>query len=340
MLLGGITIGFAFSTLLQSLSYSDLGKRASWTVDYPSRGGGGGVSFSNLATTEETEEIDIGGYYDYERLVLLQEGRREGEGEEGRERQETAQLGDAGNKLRRREYVNDGWQGRNVRETNDGAPSIRLSDELAARRTLLVAVVTSVAQLMSQTLAVQGTWAQEAGHVIYFTGEVKSLPHLPHGMEVVQLEGLDDRQAGWEVKELSVINYVSTHYLDTTDWVLIVGDETYVSPRGLEAELNKYDAAMSVYLGLPLEEGEREGGGADKVCNSAPGVVYSRGFLEQLKPYLPVCWPGNGSEMRGLSGCVSVMGLKCTAAKQVSLSIIVQYTFICDAIVQTVKDVL
>ena len=63
------------------------------------------------------------------------------------------------------------------------------------------------------------------------------------------------------------------------------------------------------------------------MCNSAPGVVYSRGFLEQLKPYLPVCWPGNGSEMRGLSGCVSVMGLKCTAAKQVSLSIIVQYTF-------------
>ena len=123
-----------------------------------------------------------------------------------------------------------------------------------------MAVVTSVAQLMSQTLAVQGTWAQEAGHVIYFTGEVKSLPHLPHGMEVVQLEGLDDRQAGWEVKELSVINYVSTHYLDTTDWVLIVGDETYVSPRGLEAELNKYIRRSDVCVSWPAAGGRRERG--------------------------------------------------------------------------------
>ena len=27
---------------------------------------------------------------------------------------------------------------------------------------------------------------------------MKSLPHLPHGMEVVQLEGLDDRSLGWK----------------------------------------------------------------------------------------------------------------------------------------------
>ena len=33
---------------------------------------------------------------------------------------------------------------------------------------------------------------------ILYTGEVKSLPHLPHGMEVVQLEGLDDRSLGWK----------------------------------------------------------------------------------------------------------------------------------------------
>ena len=210
-----------------------------------------------------------------------------------------------------------------MRETLEGN---RLSDELATRRTLLVAVITSINKLMSQTLAVQGTWAQEAGNVIYFTGEVKNVPHLPHGMVVVQLEGLDDKQAGWELKELSVINYISTNYIESTDWVLIVGDETYVSPRGLETELNKYDAAMSVYLGRPQEGdggeeegGEKEGGAADKLCDSASGVVYSRGFLEQLKPYLPVCWPGTGGDVKGLSGCISVMGLKCTAAEQVGL---------------------
>ena len=334
VLLGGITFGFALSTLLQSLSYSELSKRAAWSVDYPSQlSRGGRVGFSNLAAAaggEEAselkeEEIDIGGYYDYERLVLLEEERetrRERDGEEEREASRPqAAAAAAEQKLRKREYVSDGWQGRNVREaTEEGNPAIRLSDELAPRRSLLVAVITSVSQLMSQTLAVQGTWAKEANHIIYFIGEVRSLPHLPHGMEVVQLEGLDDAQAGWEVKELSVISYVTSHYLETTDWVLIVGDETYVSPATLEAELNKYDASIPVYLGRPLEGSEgggADGGVTDKLCNSVSGVVYSRAFLEQLQPYLPVCWPGTGGEMRGLSGCVSVMGLKCTAAKQV-----------------------
>ena len=333
VLLAGITFGFTLSTLLQNLSLAEFGKGTGWTVDYPSQAvRGGRASFSNLppaGAQPDEEEIDIGGYYDYERLVLLQEekeGRQEGEGERREVVQPPSSVAAAdalSDKMKQREYVKEGWQGRNVRETMEGNPAIRLSDELATRRTLLVAVITSVNQLMSQTLAVQGTWAREASSVIYFTGEVKTLPHLPHGMEVVQLEGLDDRQAGWELKELSVINYVSTHYLENTDWVLIVGDETYVASKSLEAELDRYDASMSVYLGRPLVEGEgaeeEEGGATDKLCSSASGVVYSRGFLEQLKPYLPVCWPGNGGEMKGLSGCISVMGLKCTAAEQVGL---------------------
>ena len=334
VLLGGITFGFALSTVIQNLSFSEFGKSAGWTADYPSAVvRGGRASFSNLPAVAQQqpdeEQIDIGGYYDYERLVLLQEEKEEQkEGEERKElfspSQQQQIASDAlSDKMKRREYVKEGWQGRNVRETLEGN---RLSDELATRRTLLVAVITSINKLMSQTLAVQGTWAQEAGNVIYFTGEVKNVPHLPHGMVVVQLEGLDDKQAGWELKELSVINYISTNYIESTDWVLIVGDETYVSPRGLETELNKYDAAMSVYLGRPQEGdggeeegGEKEGGAADKLCDSASGVVYSRGFLEQLKPYLPVCWPGTGGDVKGLSGCISVMGLKCTAAEQVGL---------------------
>ena len=337
VLLFGITFGFVLSTLLQNLSYPDLSKTAAgWTVDYTSQLDRRKVSFSNLDTkaSELDEQIDIGGYYDYERLVLLreeeeenEEGRRRGEGDVVGERVVATETigGGIENKMKQREYMNNGWQGRNVRESMNGNPVIKLSDELATRRPLLIAVITSVSQLMSQTLAIQGTWAQETSHIIYFTGEVQTLPHLPHGMVVVQLEGLDDKQAGWELKELSVINYISTHYLDNTDWFLIVGDETYVSPVALESELNKYDATMSVYLGRPLEppteeqeeEDEKESG-VDKLCNSVTGVVYSRGFLEQLKPYLPVCWPGNGGEMRSLSGCISLMGLKCTSAKQVT----------------------
>ena len=336
VLLCGITFGFALSTFLQSLSYSDFSKAAGWSVDYPSQVRGGRVGFSNLDTRAselDEEEIDIGGYYDYERLVLLrdEEEQQEGErGQEGRGRERNAEERAGGvavetvldSKMKQREYVNDGWQGRNVRETVNGRPLVKLSDELAPRRALLIAVVTSITQLMSQTLAIQGTWAHDAANIIYFTGEVQTLPHLPHGMNVVQLEGLDDKQAGWELKEISVINYISMHYLDNTDWFLIVGDETYVSPEDLESELNRYDASMAVYLGRPQEtEGGEDGrgeGGADKLCNSVSGIVYSHGFLQQLKPYLPVCWPGNGGERRSLSGCISVMGLKCTSAQQVT----------------------
>ena len=373
VLLFGITFGFALSTLLQSISYSDFGLKSGFLggpADYPSLQGGK-VSFSNLDTRagELVEQIDIGGYYDYERLVLRDELEREerGGGEEGREEhdrerdlEEVKALEAPGdervldNKMKQREYVNNAWQGRNVRETINGKPITRLSDELAPRTTLLIGVVTSVVQLMSQTLAIQGTWGQDAAHVIYFTGEVQSLPHLPHGMVVVQLEGLDNKHAGWDLKELSVISYISTHYLDNTDWFLIVGDDTYVSPASLETELSKYDASMSVYLGRPLEaqeegkeeeegrerkegeeekgegeEGKGEEGGADKLCNSASGVVYSRGFLEQLKPYLPVCWPGNGGELRSLSGCISVMGLKCTSAKQVNFTRVLSLLHMC-----------
>lgn len=343
VLLFGIAFGFALSTLLQSVSYSDFvlsNARSGGPVDYPSRLQTGKVGFSNLDTraSEADEQIDIGGYYDYERLVLRDEVEREEQGkeEEGEGNRKTVEdnpnprivsnsLLDS--KMRQREYVNDAWQGRNVRESLNEKALTRLSEELAPRTTLVIGVITSVHQLMSQTLAIQGTWAQESAHVIYFIGEVQTLPHLPHGMVLVQLEGLDDKQAGWDLKELAVINYISTHYLDSTDWFLIVGDDTYVSPTSLEAELNKYDASMSVYLGHPLETGEREGGDTadrdsesrDKLCNAVSGVVYSRGLLEKLKPYLPVCWPSNGGEMKSLSGCISLMGLKCTAAKQVRL---------------------
>ena len=339
VLLFGTALGFAISTLLQSFSYSDFSRTAGILrggMDYPLQVQGGKASFSNLDTraSEGDEQIDIGGYYDYERLVLRGEVETEergrgdeeerGELEEGEReaawKQEKLSDPVQDSKMKQREYMSDAWQGRNVRETNDGKPLIKLSDELAPRNTLLIGVITSVMQLMSQTLAIQGTWAAEASQVIYFTGEVETLPHLPHGMVVVQLEGLNDKQAGWDLKELTAISYVSTHYLDNTDWFLIVADDTYVSSTALEKELNKYDASMSVYMGRPLEgeegqEGERN---ADKLCDSASGVVYSRGFLERLKPYLPVCWPSNGGEMKRLSGCVSVMGLKCTSARQVS----------------------
>ena len=79
------------------------------------------------------------------------------------------------------------------------------------------------------------------------------MPHLPHGMHVIQLEGIDDKQAGWEVKEFKVIQCLIEHYLDHMDWFLVVGDKAYVVPSHLETQLNHLDASMSAYLGLAGE---------------------------------------------------------------------------------------
>ena len=164
------------------------------------------------------------------------------------------QLREIDSRLKQRQYQSESWHGRNVRETNERVfPLNKLTDELPTRQTVLISVITSVTQLMSQTLAIQGTWAPEATQVIFFVGEVQTMPHLPHGMHTIQLEGINDKQAGWEVKEFKVIQYLIEHYLDHMDWFLVVGDEAYVVPSHLETQLNHLDASMSAYLGLAGE---------------------------------------------------------------------------------------
>lgn len=351
VLMIGMTIGFSLSTLLQIHAVDvsrATGRLREGIADY--RFPRASATFSELdarAARESDVKIDIGGYYDYERLVLQEELEKERKKDDalGVEVMAAEIKPVHNNRAKQREYLNGAWQGRNVRESNNGFTPLTLSEELTPRNTLLIAVITSVRQLMSQTLAIQGTWAVDASQVIYFIGEVETLPHLPHGMVVVQLEGLDDKHAGWNLKEIAAINYMATHYLDTTEWFLIVSDDTYVASARMERELIKHDPSMSVYMGRPSaggasnlnsnqEEGreeEEEGGEREeeeeksqrKLCESSSGVVYSRGFLEQLRSYLPSCWPGQAGESNSLSGCITAMDVKCTTAKQVWKYIVV-----------------
>lgn len=234
-------------------------------------------------------------------------------------------------------YQNPSWQGRNMMENSDnnGLPPNKLSDELRIRQTVLIAVITSVTQLMTQTLAVQGTWAPQASQVIFFVGEVDIMPHLPHGMVVIELEGVDDRVDNWQLKEISAIKYLMDHYLERTDWFMVIGDQTYVVTEHLENQLNKLDANLPVYLGLAGDPSPNHRG---LLCKRDPGIVYSRTLLEGLRPYLPACWPGvggaeggaGGEEQGGgnsLNGCIGEMGVKCTQAKEVSQSVSLDLIF-------------
>lgn len=207
-------------------------------------------------------------------------------------------------------YLETNWQGRSMQDIHAAkAPIHKLSDELAVRKSLLIAIITSVQQLMSQTIAIHGTWANEATKVIYFTGEVETMPHLPHGMDLRQLEGIDDKQANYEIKEFAVIKYLLRNYGEEVDWFLIVGDDVYVNPKTMEKKLIEFNASFQVYMGHTME-GENH-----LKCDAGPGVVYSRGLLNRLEAYLPQCQ----GESISFGDCIIKRGISCTQAKEVTL---------------------
>ena len=353
----GILFGFSLSSVLQSLDLGYLrsarGNKLQKIVDYSHIQPSKKAEFSNL--DEYEPQIDLGEdhyemRFEHEQSKLEQKMFDSAQEDAVVERVESLPAAPElpkDVKLKQFEYRNDNWQGRNVRETIDGLPPNKLADELHPRQAYVVAVITTVPQLMSQTLAIHGTWGPEAIHVMYFVGEVNPMPHLPHGMNVIQLEGIDDSTGSWELKEFTVIKYLIDNYLDIVDWFVVVGDETYIATDNLEKRLNRLvstqmlphtpppihaslphnlhthththrlDSSVSVYLG---RAGEVSDNGKTLLCRRDPGVVYSKGLFERLKPYLPLCWPGQG-DMSSISGCISVMGVKCTQAKEVRLCV-------------------
>ncbi len=250
VLILGIMFGFSLSTVLQGLDFSAMQampqNKLQKILDYKNIDTSKKVEFTNF--DDAGPEIDLGYGHEYERFDNDQQSLDPSTSSDEMfdDGQTIEQLPPPGIpkdvKLKQLEYQSDNWQARNVRQTvNSESPPSRLSDELHPREPYLVAVVTTVTQLMSQTLAIHGTWGPEAVHVMYFVGEVNPMPHLPHGMNVVQLEGIDDKAGSWELKEYSVIKYLIDNYLDTVDWFVVVGDETYVVAESLERTLSRYN---------------------------------------------------------------------------------------------------
>lgn len=338
LLILGMVFGFSLSTIIQTFNADSFRNSALERVQEPLHSHetrqGSKVAFSNLRkdVQEEEEPSQELGDYRYEREPDgAKRASREPEmgGAAGHRKFAVPMAANSlppsvltspeGVQLKMRGYESESWQGRKVRETaKKGEVPNMLSDELSTRQTLLVAVITSVIQLMSQTLSIQGTWATQDTHVVYFVGAVNVMPHLPRGMAVIELADVDDHVNNWELKEISAVKYLMDHYLDKADWFMITGDMTYVAVDRLEKRLNALDASFPVYMGHVREDEEAESNEENLLCEREPGVVYSRAMLEGLRPYLPTCWPGGQGEGKSLGGCVAVMGVKCTQAREVS----------------------
>jgi len=197
------------------------------------------------------------------------------------------------------------------------SPFYLLTDEFPSRQVLLVGVITSLSKLMTQTLAIQGTWGPRASQVIFFVGDVETLPHLPPKMRIVQLEGVEDGEEMRELKEALAIKYMADQYLNKVDWFMVVGDETYIAPTLLEKKLNAIDARYQIYIGRPGAGGDKERTGKGSLCHRDPGVIYSRAMMESLRQYLPTCWPGGQQGGATVHDCILAMQVSCTQAKEV-----------------------
>ena len=334
----GIVVGFAISTFLQNLLLFGFTNSNQHLQKFSVSNSKDGLSirFAYPQTSEkEKEMIDIGGEYE-DSTKEMKKSSNQKPNISPQEEATTEVISKSSMTMvsnsqsdpakshnditeererKKNEYTNSEWHGRSVQDLKRQGPMHKLTDELATRQPLLIAIVTSVQQLMSQTIALHGTWGKKAKHVLYFTGDVQAMPHLPHGMNTVQLEGIDDKQAGWDVKEFAVIKYLINHFVEEVDWYLIVGDNVFVNVNGLKNKLEFFNANFHVYLGRSLD------GEESKKCNPLTGVVYSRGLLHRLEAYLPQC-EGEG---QSISQCLVSKGIYCTQAKEVSSKFTVFY---------------
>lgn len=315
LLVVGLIFGFSLSTLIQTFDLEALRNSAGLQVQDALSHHHREVikiSFSNLKSRDASAEDkvqEVGEYsYDREQEVNQKQGKEDGHRTVGAARDAV------GANTPSASVTSSGPTQDKVNlpgaEVVGDFPLDRLSEELRTRQSLLVAVITSVRQLMTQTMSIQGTWAARTSHrVLYFVGDAEVMPHLPQGMEVVRLEGVDDELQNWELKEISTMKYLINQYLESVQWFMLIGDRTYLATERLEARLTLLDPASLVYMGLIGEE---------QLCRRDPGVVYSRAVLESLRAYLPMCWPGGQGGGDSLGGCLRSMGLHCTRAKEVS----------------------
>ncbi len=315
LLLVGIVLGFGVSTIVQvstEAARQQAGAASRGKKEVPLQHVTVRQESPQVAAEEDVRSLELSDY-DYNHRGLGEDMEPAPQGGEKRAPSRFPSLAVPKPRILSAKEQEDGL---GSQRNSDSVPS-RLLQELPSRQSMLVGVITSVSKLMTQTLAIQGTWGPRAPEVIFFVGEVSSIPHLPPKMKIVQLEGVEDGERGRELKEAHAIKHMADQYLDTVDWFLVVGDETYLRPAALEKKLSSIDARYQIYMGRPGAGMDQQGVGKGSLCHREPGVVYSRAMMESLRQYLPTCWPGGQEGGATIHDCIISMQVRCTQAHEV-----------------------
>ena len=169
-----------------------------------------------------------------------------------------------------------------------------LRQEYKLRRTVFVGVLTSQMYLPTRAKAIYDTWSSDVSMLVFFVGEDCIVPpdliHLP----VVKLKKVPDGVYPPLKKAFAVMQYMYDHFVNDYDWFIRADDDVYIRGRKLMDLLNAMDANEIISLG---RAGEGRTDDMDRLqllkheryCMGGPGMVFSRGTMQALGPYLNLC---------------------------------------------------
>lgn len=173
-----------------------------------------------------------------------------------------------------------------------------LRQEYKLRKTVFLGVLTSQMYLPTRAKAIYDTWASDVSMLVFFVGEDCIVPpdlvHLP----VVKLTKVPDGVYPPLKKAFGVMQYMYDHFVNDYDWFIRADDDVYMRGSKLMDLLHSMDANEIVSLG---RAGEGRADDMDRLqllkheryCMGGPGMVFSRGAMQALGPYLNLCLEGS-----------------------------------------------
>lgn len=169
-----------------------------------------------------------------------------------------------------------------------------LRQEYKLRKTVFIGVLTSQMYLPTRAKAIYDTWASDVSMLVFFVGEdcivPRDLIHLP----IIKLKKVPDSVYPPLKKAFAVMQYMYDHFVNDYDWFIRADDDVYMRGRKLMDLLNTMDPNDIISLG---RAGEGRVNAMDRLqllkheryCMGGPGMVFSRGTMQALGPYLNLC---------------------------------------------------
>ena len=169
-----------------------------------------------------------------------------------------------------------------------------LQQEYTFRKTLFVGVMTSELYLATRAKTLYETWGTDVSMLMFFVGEDCKVPEDLVYLPVIKLKNIPDQVYPPLKKAFAVMQYMYDHFVDDYNWFMRADDDMYLRGRKLMDLLNQMDSNAMISLGRAGEGKEEDMLRLkllkhERYCMGGPGMIFSRGVMKGLGPYLNLC---------------------------------------------------